>query len=431
MSYFADCSGETCPVPYGAAPAGNAFILAAFAALIPPVVYAGLRYRILSHTLFLSAAVIVEIVGHVGKILLVSNPTSHVYSVVYLLGTHWGAVLLGSAVNLVLPHVLVLYGKEFRVVSDPVYMNIFFFILDIFTLAFQSVGIGFAATANTATESSQGVNILLTGLAIQIVSLITFLGTYRYFLSKLSHRRYILDDTYAPVYSSHRFKYFIICVQAVAAILLVRTAVRIAVFASGLNGPLAQSQVASFLLDDTLVLVAALILTVYPVGRAFGEAWAETSPRVLADRSDGLPLRHRHHRRNRSSQINHHVISLPYQSPAASPRFSPGFTPRSGMTPGLPAHPSPRGAPSTGVPSPRTPASAPPLASPRNYPVHQRAPYDATPAQTVPFMAPQESPGLDSAMWGMASPGEPGRKRRMRAVSAHETQMVQGDSLWD
>jgi len=152
MSDFADCSGEACPVPYGAAPAGNAFILAAFAALIPPVVYAGLRYRILVHTLFLSAAVAVEIVGHVGKILLVSNPTSHVYSVVYLLGTHWGAVLLGSAVNLVLPHVLVLYGKEFRVVSDPVYMNIFFFILDIFTLAFQSVGIGFAATANTATE---------------------------------------------------------------------------------------------------------------------------------------------------------------------------------------------------------------------------------------------------------------------------------------
>jgi hypothetical protein len=45
-------------------------------------------------------------------------------------------------------------------------------------------------------------------------------------------------------------------------------------------------------------------------------------------------------------------------------------------------------------------------------------------------MSPQESPGLDSAMWGVSA-GEHGRKRRMRAVSAHENQMVEGDSLWD
>ncbi len=157
MLGFEDCSGDACPTPagylaYGAPPAGNAFMLAAFAALVPPVIYAGLRYRVLLQTLLLLAAVLVEVVGHVGKILLVANPTSPAYSVVYLMGTHWGAVLVGSAVNLVLPHVMVLYGEEFRLVSDPVYLNIFFFILDIFTLAFQSVGIGFAATASTATE---------------------------------------------------------------------------------------------------------------------------------------------------------------------------------------------------------------------------------------------------------------------------------------
>jgi hypothetical protein len=129
-------------------------MLAAFAALIPPVLYAGLRYKTVLHASLLLAALLVEVVGHVGKIFLVANPTSHAYSAVYLLGTHWGAVLVGSAVNLVLPHVLVIYGQEFRLVSDPVYVTILFFILDIFMLAFQSVGIGFAATANTALEVS-------------------------------------------------------------------------------------------------------------------------------------------------------------------------------------------------------------------------------------------------------------------------------------
>lgn len=129
-------------------------MLAAFAALFPPVIYAMLRYRTFSHSLFLLAALAVEIVGHVGKVFLVREPNSHAYTAVYLMGTHWGAVLVGSAMNLALPHVLVLYGDEFRLVSEPVYLNILFFVLDVFTLAFQSVGIGFASTARTATEVS-------------------------------------------------------------------------------------------------------------------------------------------------------------------------------------------------------------------------------------------------------------------------------------
>src|SRR5690348_4612399 len=102
MLAVGDCSGEACPIPsgsltYGNAPAGNAFMLAAFAALVPPVIYAALRYKTLRHTLLLLAALLVAVVGHVGKIFLIANPTSHAYSAVYLIGTHWAAVLIGSA----------------------------------------------------------------------------------------------------------------------------------------------------------------------------------------------------------------------------------------------------------------------------------------------------------------------------------------------
>lgn len=146
-----------CPVPggsvsYGGAPAGNVFMLAAFAALIPPCLYAGIRYKTLLHTVFLVAALALEVVGHAGKILLSANPTNRAYSAVALMATHWGATLVGSAVYLVLPHAMVIYGQEFRLVSDPISLDIFFFVFDIFTLAFQSVGIGFASNGSTATE---------------------------------------------------------------------------------------------------------------------------------------------------------------------------------------------------------------------------------------------------------------------------------------
>lgn len=157
MLAVGDCAGEPCPVPGGAladggASAANVFMLAAFAALIPPNLYTGFRYKTPLHTSLLVAALLVAVVGHAGKILLATSPSSHAYSALYLMGTHWGAALLGSAVYLVLPHAMVLYGQEFRLVPDPIHVNIVFFILDIFTLAFQSVGIGFASNSSAPSE---------------------------------------------------------------------------------------------------------------------------------------------------------------------------------------------------------------------------------------------------------------------------------------
>lgn len=177
----------------------------------------------------------------------------------------------------------------------------------------------------------------------------------------------------------------------------------------------------SFLLDDALVLLAALILTVHPAGRAFGLAWAATSPLASSGGPSDLPLRLRGHRRNRSYQVTKRVISLPYSSPSTSPRFIHGFG-TSGTAPtGLPAHPSPH-----------PPPPVPPLASPRNNPVHQRAPYDASAAQAVPFLAPQESPGLEPVpgMW-TTPPVEHGRKRKMWAgANSEANRMVDSDALW-
>ncbi|KAL2264441.1 hypothetical protein VTK26DRAFT_6 [Humicola hyalothermophila] len=425
MHTIADCSGQACLVPegplaYGATPAGDVFMLAAFAALIPPNLYTGLRYKTRLHTLLLIAALLFEVVGHVGKVLLRRSPSSHAYAAVSLMGTHWGAVLVGSAVYLVLPHTMVIYGQEFRLVSNPIYVNLVFFVTDIFALAFQSVGIGFASTAISFDELDQGVYILLGGLAIQALGLIAFFATYRYFRYKLAHRRYILDDTFSDVFLSRRFKIFMIVIQAASLLIFVRTSVRIAVLASGLTSVLAYSQVVSYLLDDTPVLIAALILTVYPAGIAFGLAWAATSPLKSDDNHGRLPLRLRGHRRKESYPITQRVISLPYSSPNTSPRFTPGSGVR-GFPGGLPPHPSPRA---------REPE--PPLTSPRNNPVHQRMPPDGSPAQqAVPFLASQESPRLDTGMWSN-HPVEHGRNRRMWGGHGSDAnRMVDSKAIWE
>lgn len=185
-------------------------------------------------------------------------------------------------------------------------------------------------------------------------------------------------------------------------LLLVRTAIRLAAFTGGLSSGLVQSQVVSLVLEDTLVLVAAIILCMVPVGRAFGSSWAETAPFTLGGDESDLPLRnwrpsstatgHQHSRKR--------AISQPF--------------PGSPMT--ATAQPSPRSYHSIYPPPP-----PPPLASPQDKRVYQRAPYEITPVQVVPYVPSEAgSPPLSGSM-----PADTPRKTPREAQK-----LVDPDALW-
>lgn len=53
---------------------------------------------------------------------------------------------------------------------------------------------------------AQAINIALAGLAIQLASLVVFVGLYYYIRYRDSHRRYILDPKLAIVCLSSRFR---------------------------------------------------------------------------------------------------------------------------------------------------------------------------------------------------------------------------------
>lgn len=126
-------------------------MLAAFAALVPVNVYIGIRYKTPLQAALVVAALLFEIVGHVAQLLL-GRSASRAYSAIYMIGTNWGATLLGSAVFLVLPHAMVIYGQQFQLVPNSFHVNLVFLVLDICTLVLLSVGIGLASNARTASE---------------------------------------------------------------------------------------------------------------------------------------------------------------------------------------------------------------------------------------------------------------------------------------
>jgi len=181
-----------------------------------------------------------EVVGHVGKVLLLRDDlASETYFSLYMMGTLWGPTFIGAAVCVVLPHVMVVYGREFRLVAHTLYANLVFVALDIFTLAFLSVGVVFSSGGNTVEEvcstldccvfqacwiervltgallglsqTAQGVKILIAGLAMQAAGLVGFFLPYWYFRVKLARRHYVLDPRFQVVFLSARFNRFLLC----------------------------------------------------------------------------------------------------------------------------------------------------------------------------------------------------------------------------
>lgn len=113
---------------------GSAVFLAAFAILIPINWWAGMHWNTPIYSLTIVAGLVFEVIGYIGRILLNLDTASVVGFVLYMLGTIMGPTFITSAVYQILPHIVVLYGKEFTLVSQPAYFGVFFMVLDLCTM---------------------------------------------------------------------------------------------------------------------------------------------------------------------------------------------------------------------------------------------------------------------------------------------------------
>lgn len=159
MGNRGDCTLLTCPVPDGffsspPSAAGSGFFLAAFSLLIPVHLFTGIRYRTPLYSSAIIAGLAFEVMGYIGRILLKSDVASTSYFALYLTGVNMGPTFLTAAIFLTLPRIVVLYGKGFTLISQPLYFAMFFLAFGAFALAFETAGAAFAATGGIPEEVS-------------------------------------------------------------------------------------------------------------------------------------------------------------------------------------------------------------------------------------------------------------------------------------
>lgn len=154
-----DCTLATCPVEEGwfSSPPpieGTAFMLAAFATLVPINMWVGARSKTTVYSVSMSIGLLLEVMGYSGRLLLRNDLARKSYFVMSLIGSATGPTLITAAIYTILPHILVLYGSDIGHPLEPVWLSYFFFAFDSFTVAFQTVGCVFAAQGYNRIEVS-------------------------------------------------------------------------------------------------------------------------------------------------------------------------------------------------------------------------------------------------------------------------------------
>ncbi|KAF7545417.1 hypothetical protein G7046_g9571 [Stylonectria norvegica] len=334
--------GSTCPVDggfytYDPSLGGNGVLLAVFALLVPVVLYMGYRFRTPLFSATLTTGILFEVLGFIGRVLQHGSLDNEAYFFLSLLGTVLGPTFIATAVFLILPHVLSIYGVRYSPVP-PLAAGLVLYSVLAAALILELVGVIFAAYAFSGRNT--GAKIAAGGLGVQVAAILAFSGLHlRFTLGMVLRERQDLDARHSRTYSSPQFKKLLIAIEAAAAILFVHSVYRLIELAGGVSGELFQTEAAFMVVVGAFPLVVCILVTILHPGEALGVAWAQTSPRGIKRRSPPCPIGppgHAIHHR-----YDPEIRKQPSPTSQRLLRHSVGPPEVPTGSPGLPANPKP------------------------------------------------------------------------------------------
>jgi RTA1 like protein len=131
---------------------------------------------------------------------------------------------------------------------------------DVFSFFVQIIGGSMLAGANTASKLTTGKNVILVGLAIQMI-------TFGFFVLASIRFSFFLRKTLqgVPLPAERNWRLFLRIINIASVIILARTIMRFIEFVSGVNNYLSEHEWFFYIFDSTLMwLVAAAFAACHP-----------------------------------------------------------------------------------------------------------------------------------------------------------------------
>lgn len=217
-----------------------------------------------------------------------------------------GPAFLSASIYLSLARLVVVHGAHLARFAPRTY-TLTFICCDIISLILQAAGGALAASGNDMSMKNTGVNIMIAGLAFQVVSLALFMvlsvdfwlkvrraggdggsiseldrvknrPLFRIFpfgmLHRPSSRRLNL-----PSKTSKKANEPISPALALATItIFIRCVYRVAELQGGFAGKLANDEVVFMVFEGPMIMAAVIALTIFHPGPAFAGAWKAAKP---------------------------------------------------------------------------------------------------------------------------------------------------------
>ncbi|RAH55815.1 RTA1-domain-containing protein [Aspergillus piperis CBS 112811] len=278
------CTLTTCPlssayINYVPSLAGNIFYAAIFSTLLIAQLILGIRYRTWSYLTGLFGGLLLEIIGYVGRIQMHYNPFKFTPYLEYLICLTIAPALLSASIYICLTRIITLYCGATNNLSllQPKTYTYLFITCDLISLILQAAGGAITSTADAdqADLAQTGVNIMIAGLASQVVSLVLFMGlcgelAYRVWKKKNLYRFRLNGD-------DARMRGFLGGLSLATITIFIRSVFRVSELKGGFHSKLANDEVKFMVLEGAMIVLATSAMTVFHPGFCFGALWKQTA----------------------------------------------------------------------------------------------------------------------------------------------------------
>ncbi|KAI0475623.1 RTA1 like protein-domain-containing protein [Xylariaceae sp. FL0804] len=304
------CTPQTCclhdygKIQYLPSIAGNGIYAGLLVLMLLPNTFFGIKFRTWSFFGWMTLGLIGETIGYVGRIGLHQNIFSFTDFIVYLVPLTIAPAFISASVYLCFARLVLVLDPALEASHlKPMTYTKIFVAFDVASLLLQSGGGAIAAEADTTAQQQTGVNVMIAGLAIQVISLVIFALLCAEFAWRLKRRggprsgsasgargggsKGLVDSSYdsdapgagarerfARITERFVFKGFVGAVGTAVVLIIIRSIYRLIELQSGFDGAIANNQTVFMILEGPMIILSVGGLMAFHPGLVFRELWS-------------------------------------------------------------------------------------------------------------------------------------------------------------
>ena len=223
---------------------------------------------------------ICDILGYGGRIMLYQDPFSFNGFMLQITTITLGPAFFSAAIYFTLARIVVYLGREYSRLPPQAYYYIFI-PCDLVSLALQGTGGGLSSSSSGGSKVA--VDVSITGLSFQVITLCVFIALATDFAIRFSRgQKTSANSGSLP----QQFKIFITFLSAAIILILIRCGYRIAELKGGYTGPgssLIRDEPLFIALEGVMIILAAFCLCVGHPGPVFADKTRLESEGHLAE----------------------------------------------------------------------------------------------------------------------------------------------------